>query len=239
MMDKIAILLSILGVAIALRALWYSRSRNFVIAWTTIVNSMQDEDIRNGRKFLRFLQTQSEGKRLPRSEWLKMLERMNSSETFEEGNTEVTEETPAKQPSRLERDAKGAYDHFDLAGIMVLHSNIPSLLDVFIAEYQDSIIACWEQGSCFFKDRVKEMFSISANQGQVTARTRQELYQCFSVLYVLAKHRRDVALSSYPYYGWYDRLKLFQRHAIVSRKAKKERDELVAQAVRELGDSLG
>jgi hypothetical protein len=136
------------------------RSSNFVDAWQTLIADLQKDNLEAGRSLLRHL-------------------------PFTNISLDDPEKLPAppdwvgtEKPANCANDA---YDAFDVAGIMVLHSKIPDLVDVLVAEYEDSIIACWEQGECFFKRRVLEMQPLNLKPSR--EHVRDELYQCFSVLY--------------------------------------------------------
>jgi hypothetical protein len=194
-------------------------SGHFASTWQVLWGKMQEEYLSAGRSFLRFLQIQSEAnKAIQRSEWSQMFDewkkhRMPSAQWYPE---QLDQETDSQRRLyQITAMAREAYVHFDEAGVIVLHSRIPNLLEVFVAQYQDSIIACWEQGSYFFKDRVEER--------------REELFECFSVLYVLAKHRRDLKPKLYPYYTLRDRWNLYRRGSTIAREAKKQRDKLISE----------
>lgn len=200
----LSLLVGFMGVFVAFIAVRYVWMSNFVTAWKIIVDELQDPDIRLGRGFLRYhydnhyaLPEQSDSfefahlyKPVPKNRWIEIAE--NESQLVYWGSRFKDNQLDEKKQEIIEKIAKKAYDSFDLTGIMVLQSKIPGLKKRFIAEYQDSIIACWEMGVCFFKERGKSQFE--------SRLVRKELYNSFSVLYVLARQYRKAKVSYYPYF---------------------------------------
>jgi len=197
----------IIGVIAVFRGFRFQRSANFVSAWATIVAKLQENDLRAGRYLLRSL-------------WLRGIQRDDPGQWHPPCNW--------KGPNDLVKCAKDAYDSFDVAGIMVLHSRIPGLVNVFIAEYQDSIIACWDQGVSFFYQRVLEL---QPSTGSQRDSVREELYQSFSVLYVMAKHRRNIRPKTYPYYSIRERISLYRMPSHWRALAGKLREDLISRAL--------
>lgn len=201
------ILFGVFAVLLELRS---QRSANFVSAWATIVTQLQAEELRAGRWALRRL-------------WLKRIPPDDPTTWTPPESWQGTQD--------LMKSAHNAYDNFDVAGVMVLHSKIPSLVDVFVAEYQDSIIACWEQGISFFNQRVLELQPSEGPRSRDNV--REELYQSFSVLYVMAFHRREARPQSYPFYSLKDRWILHRRPSHWESKARRLREKMISKALRE------
>ena len=72
----------------------------------------------------------------------------------------------------------------DLISILVLHSRVPGLREVFVTEWIATIIPVWVQGQCFVEERKDD-------------EERQDLFQCFREIY------EDAQLTQrwFPY--WY------------------------------------
>jgi hypothetical protein len=206
----------VVGLVLVLIGLHWQRSANFIAAWQILVSQLQEDKLRGGRYLLRQLQL-TKAPKDPAS-WTAPPDWVGSS-------------------SDVIPFAKAAYDSFDLAGIMVLHSKIPGLTSVFVAEYADSIISCWEQGEFFLKQRAMELQP--AGQPSSRSYVRGELYQSFSVLYVMAKHRHDeVRPTTYPFYSLRDRWALHRCSRDWEASARAERDRLVAEALSQPNPAL-
>jgi hypothetical protein len=185
------------------------RSGNFIEAWQNITDRLHQPDLRLGRSVLRGLHRAG-------------VQPANPEQWPTSGFQTLDPKTPVET-------ARNAFDAFDLAATMVLHSGIPDLTSVLVAEYQDSIIACWEQGVSFFTQRVLEL----QPQGEPPAAhyARGDLYQCFSVLYVMAKHHRNARPTTYPFYSFRDRKAIERSTKHWEQRARAERERLIASAL--------
>ena len=207
-LDYLQALGVIAGIGLVLYELRSQRGANFVSAWSTLITKLQDDNLRAGRWLLRSL-------------WLRKVPPERPSAW-----------TPPKGwagPPDLVKCAKDAYDNFDVAGITVLHSKIPGLANIFVAEYCDSIIACWEQGVSFFSQRVLELQPPGGELSR--AAVREELYPSFSVLYVMAKHRQEKRPQSYPFYTLRDRIALYRPWSHWESQARQLREGLISQTI--------
>lgn len=232
-----------LGVLVAAFGLRYAWMSNFVAAWTRIVDDLQEPKVRVARGFLKYLYGEKAIKYEEKASkckcrccWLGPLSHTKNPidiDTWPKTlkNEQLEHWTNILKESSTDDDiiaaVKKGYDCFDLTGILVLHSSIPGLKQRFIAEYQDSIVACWEMGVPLFLLRAK-------------GNRRSELYNCFSVLYVLARRLQYVKIRDYPHFGNIDQLKLlvvwnsfWWNPFAVHRKARKLRDALLELCVPE------
>jgi hypothetical protein len=200
----------LVGLVVLLYELQSLRSANFVTTWANLVGPLQEEDVRSGRWLLRRLRRDKVDPRKP-GQWKAPFEWKGP-------------------PAQMLDYAKAAYDAFDLAGIMVLHSRIPGLARAFIAEYEDSIIACWEQGVCFFEERVLELQPQGEDASHKFARS--ELFCCFSLLYVMALPRRKTRTKRYPFHSMAEKLSLWRPSSIWERKARRQREVLISEVIK-------
>ena len=207
MVSSAVVIVTLFGVLAAMKR---GRAANFVSAYEAIMDKLQKPEYRQGRRLLRHFKRLSSNAAVPCNQWEK------KQPEWLEGRWSLI---------ALKKLARDTYDQFDISAILVWHSNIPNLLEVFVAEYHDSIIACWEQGICFFEDRVLEMKRDQIVSGKDLL--RKELYDCFSIIYVMAKYRAyAVRPELYPYYPWRSKWKFWQGRAWVAKKALEERNRI-------------
>ncbi|NIA21098.1 MAG: hypothetical protein GWP05_03795 [Anaerolineaceae bacterium] len=203
--DWLVFIAQAVGLGAIIFTLRKRNSANFVSAYGAIMQDLQEDCCAKGRKLLRRFQELSPAEPLPKNKWAKPTGWLD---TNKDGMSES---------ETLIYYAKAAYRQFDIAAIVVWHSRIPHLLSTFVAEYQDSIIACWEQGVSIFEDRVHDK--------------REELFHCFSAIYVMAKHRETVKPAFYPHYSWWERIRLYLPRREIVRRAKAKRDRIASLLV--------
>lgn len=172
----------------------HRRAANFVAGWKAIQEGLQSPDVRFGRAVCRRLNagntTHAPLKTFPDpADWhhlLKALEQDVQNADWPNGvprSSQLTQETPCAPQEYISK----AVDAFDLAAVLAWHARIPGLWQVLVAEWQDGIIATWEAGAPFLKARAEG--------------SRDELFECFSVLYESALHEQRIGRGWYPYRG--------------------------------------
>lgn len=210
---KAAVLIvTIIGLPVAVRQLWHRRTANFVAAWKQLRDELQDENVRMGRALCGELNSSNKA-HLPRVEFPTDWEQVCAP--IRDGYPEDTRlrNLDRKQLKALVKDA---YDAFDLAAILAWHSKIPGLWNAVVAEWQDGIINTWEAGAPLLKDR--ELLS------------RTEQYECFSALYVSAVHYNKVGRGWYPYRGPIRILFRSQPRWLIALKARQRRKEVLGRS---------
>ncbi len=231
----VSIALSVFALGISFIALLLGRNRNFIAAWNAVCSRLQEKNLREGRRFLRFLHSQSKpssstgDKRrqaIPEEQWLKEYQHLLESD--EPAKTEVAPDNGDAVSQLVEN----AYDEFEIAGIMILHSGVSTFLNIFVVEYNSGIIACWEQGIPVFKRQLEKWFHRGGNRPDIQTPSRitdpLELYQCFSCLYVTARYMQKINPRQYPHFSFLQGSRLFLwRYFTMHRKAQKERQRLL------------
>lgn len=129
----------------------------------------------------------------------------------------IEKSAPEVQSKLLAQYISKACGAFDLAATIAWHSNIPGLWETVVTEWQDGITHTWEAGAPFLAERLK--------------RSRMELFECFSVLYVAALELERMGRAFYPYYGPVRQVAclLSSWRWLVAVKAKRCRDRVFQQ----------
>jgi len=205
---NLAQLATIIGASATLLALFtvfvqlkHLRRANFILAWNAVKENLQNHDVRLGRAICRKLNAKnifhSPRDSFPTGTmWDSIFRSLKHDFGNESWYRELSKMDLKRIRSKLESCVCEAYDAFDLAAILAWHSRIPGLWDTVVAEWEDGIIHTWEAGAPLLKRR-----EISS---------RQELYECFSALYVTARLRQQLGRGLYPYTGAFRKLRLYR-----------------------------